>query len=592
MTTGFRVRLSVCSACVLLVACNNSTVPPPATSTAEVTTAPIDTAPEWSLDKSDSEYLWELEHYSNVLVKHGFGRLASALKKNDSEALQAVFADQIPSTTAWNPTETTISNDVLAAVRNQAPEGQVAPMTRGSLIAFLSDERGHFPEEPKIRFDVKTISPLIREDLAGEWTALCVMRMWGDRGDEQPSELSVIFDARFDSPTKERMAEPGWLRGFSIKQVATSAASRFLFREAAEEYNIDVSKLADNWTSEHQAQNSGGIFACDYNRDGCVDLLVTDTNTDGNFLLRGKPQGGFDDVTADAGLATLGRMSLLDASFADLDNDGWEDLVFARGIVFKNVGGKKFESVPNTNIAKLCGGFSPAMEANEFTVTTADFDRDGLLDLYIIRNGGRPTSWLEDTLEEPVDNLLLRNLGNWQFEDVTEQSGTSAAALSAFTALWLDVNNDLWPDLYVISEYGDGLLHVNEQNGSFRVIDADESTADFGSMGATCGDIDNDGNIDIYIGSMYSKAGSRVIGNMPIGIYPDDVMFKLRRLISGSEFYQNEGDLSFKAAGESYQVHDVGWSWGPTMADFDNDGFLDIFATAGYISRDRGKPDG
>ena len=57
-------------------------------------------------------------------------------------------------------------------------------------------------------------------------------------------------------------------------------------------------------------------------------------------------------------------------------------------------------------------------------------------------------------------------------------------------------------------------------------------------------------------------------------------------------FYRNVGGLQFEAVGRQWQVHDVGWAWGPVLADFDNDGWLDIYATAGYISRDRNKPDG
>ena len=83
-----------------------------------------------------------------------------------------------------------------------------------------------------------------------------------------------------------------------------------------------------------------------------------------------------------------------------------------------------------------------------------------------------------------------------------------------------------------------------------------------------------------------------MIGNLPKTIYPRDVMDRLRRLISGSQLYQNQGDLSFAAVGQDYQVHDVGWAYGPALADFDNDGFLDIYSTAGYMSRERGKPDG
>jgi hypothetical protein len=91
---------------------------------------------------------------------------------------------------------------------------------------------------------------------------------------------------------------------------------------------------------------------------------------------------------------------------------------------------------------------------------------------------------------------------------------------------------------------------------------------------------------------MYSKAGNRVVGNLPEGLYSDEVMAKLKRLVQGSRLYHNDGNLKFSEVGRSFQVHDVGWAWGTAMADFNNDGWLDIYATAGYMSRDRAKPDG
>jgi hypothetical protein len=91
---------------------------------------------------------------------------------------------------------------------------------------------------------------------------------------------------------------------------------------------------------------------------------------------------------------------------------------------------------------------------------------------------------------------------------------------------------------------------------------------------------------------MYSKAGMRVIGNLKPGTYPENVMARLRTLVSGSQLHRNQGGLKFEQKGKEWQVADCGWAYGAALIDLDNDGWLDLYATAGFISRDRTKPDG
>ncbi|MDA1052299.1 MAG: VCBS repeat-containing protein [Planctomycetota bacterium] len=581
-----------------LASCGRHTSNPPSDTTpgavAEAATSLTPAETSWSLEEPDRVYLWDLEHHSNVLVKYGFGAIVRALQEQDGDAIRGMTAEDFQGQLHDQPTETRFEDATLVAHRERLAATGSKPLTRDELAAFLFDLRQPFASAPKVRFDVKLISPNSPHDLDGEWTATCVMRMWGELGTHAPGERSVLFRLRFGRPTNASMQAPGWIRGWSIEQVASSQASQFLFREVHEEYKLDDQYLYDNWKSAQAVQNSGGIFACDFNRDACIDVLVTDANMLGNALFQGLPEGGFADVTASMNLLGLRNpVPDIDATFVDLDGDGWEDLVFASGRVWRNMAGQSFtEMTTQANLFRTIGASVGQTRARFSSVTSADFNRDGNMDLYLTRSGGTPTSWLQDTRDSPGDNLLLQNLGDWQFADVTHECAVEGGARSTFVSVWLDANNDLWPDLYVINEYGDGALYVNQEGKMFRETDVAAKTDDFGSMGVTCGDIDNDGNIDLYLGSMYSKAGSRVVGNLPAEVYPQDVMSKLRRLISGSEFYQNEGALKFAATGESYQIHDVGWAWGPTMADFNNDGWLDIYATAGYISRDRNKPDG
>jgi hypothetical protein len=226
-------------------------------------------------------------------------------------------------------------------------------------------------------------------------------------------------------------------------------------------------------------------------------------------------------------------------------------------------------------------------------IIAADYDRDGKVDLYIARTGTKfNSSWVGGTTINHEGNILLRNLGNWKFEDVTKKSGTWGGGRTTFSAAWFDANNDGWPDLYVIHEFGNGVLLVNQKDGTFREVPLTKEPCDFGSMGLVAGDIDNDDRIDLYLCNMFSKAGLRVIGNIPPEAYPKDVLATIRRFPVGSQLHHNLGGLRFEQLGESLQVHDVGWAYGAALVDLDNDGWLDIFATCGYMSHNRDEPDG
>src|SRR5205823_3906499 len=149
-----------------------------------------------------------------------------------------------------------------------------------------------------------------------------------------------------------------------------------------------------------------------------------------------------------------------------------------------------------------------------------------------------------------------------------------------------------WPDIYVINEFGSGVLLVNNGDGTFREHFLAEGPSDFGSMGITCGSVENDGNIDIYCANMYSKAGSRVIGNVLPGTYDEAIMERMRHFVQGSQLWKNRGDLKFEPVGQKRQISAVGWAYGPALVDLDNDGFLDLYATAGFVSQSRTEPDG
>jgi enediyne biosynthesis protein E4 len=120
-------------------------------------------------------------------------------------------------------------------------------------------------------------------------------------------------------------------------------------------------------------------------------------------------------------------------------------------------------------------------------------------------------------------------------------------------------------------------LLINQGDGTFQEHALARGPGDFGSMGVTTGDIDNDGNIDLCVANMYSKAGTWILGNLGPLTYPADVMASMRSFVSGSQLHRNCGNLEFEQLGRRYQVAGVGWAYGPALVDLDNDGWLDLY---------------
>lgn len=535
------------------------------------------------LPEDERKYLWEIEHRGNVLVKKGFGRLSAALRQGDTAALDRLLASDFTATDLGDGRRVRATREFATVERVTAAGGEPRPLDRVAFLARLADIRRGFAEPPRVKIALKTFHPKRRGDLTGPWEGTAQLQLAGEHAVGAPAETVVSIRFEVPAPTDETLAAPGWLRRAGLDQTLTARAPHYLFAETSAARGLKTDRLHDNWAGGGTVPTAGGVYVCDFDRDGWLDVLITDVT--GSTLYRGRPGGVFEDVTVAYGLpdptVPTGSVS---AAWIDIDGDGWEDLLLDRQ-VYRNDRGIRFTDVTRRTNLRL--------PDNALGLVVADYDRDGKLDLYVTRAARSKTgAWVEGASSDAPGNVLYRNRGDWQFENVTRASGTWGGGRSTFTAAWLDANNDGWPDLYIGNEFGDGHLLVNQGNGTFTGRPMADRPTDFGTMGLAAGDVNNDGHIDIYSANMYSKAGTRVISNLRSDAYPPVLMEKLRRFVAGSQLHLNRGGLRFDQVGADAQVAAVGWAYGPCLADLDGDGFLDLYATAGYISRSRDEPDG
>ncbi len=134
----------------------------------------------------------------------------------------------------------------------------------------------------------------------------------------------------------------------------------------------------------------------------------------------------------------------------------------------------------------------------------------------------------------------------------------------------------------------------NRGDGTFEDISEDSRASDYAtSMGVASGDLDNDGTAELYVANMYSKMGRRIIGQVNEEDYPQGIFSQIKGSCAGSRLYhRKEGDAVFGEKSVALGVNTVGWAYGPAFVDIDSDGLLDLYATTGFMSFDRRKPDG
>ena len=358
--------------------------------------------------------------------------------------------------------------------------------------------------------------------------------------------------------------------------------------------------------------NGAGVAAGDYDGDGLADLFLA--NEEGpSKLYRNLGAMRFEDVTQQAGLAdnTAAGGFSVGAYFADIDNDGDLDLYLTNWKVsnrlYENNGDGTFTDITETAGVGYSGGAT--------TATFSDYDRDGDLDFFVATYRPNSIEFESEQIQlQSVDgqlavppelqerlmllqletgqsflrelgerDLLYRNNGDGTFEEVAEQSGITGGYWG-LSAVFSDVDNDGWPDLYVTNDlWSPDTFYHNNGDGTFSLIEQDmvQHTPWF-SMGVDFADINNDGLVDYFIGDMISRDHEKRMtqhGEMEMAPPPTDTAPQVMR----NSLYLNNGDGTFSDIAWMADVAATEWTWTAKFADIDLDGFVDLLITNGMV---------
>ncbi len=351
---------------------------------------------------------------------------------------------------------------------------------------------------------------------------------------------------------------------------------------------IDYWRTILDGASHIDVYGNNGICCGDIDNDGFDDLYVCQPAGLPNRLYRNRGDGTFEDITEPAGVGVLDNCPC--ALFADIDNDGHEDLIVVRvdgPLLFLNQGNGRFRLKPDAF------RFASAPQGTFTGAALADYDRDGFLDIYFclysyylgLDQYHFPAPYYDAQNGPP--NFMMRNNGDGTFTDVTASSGMNQNNNRySFMCGWCDYNSDGWPDCYVVNDFGKKNLYRNNGNGTFTDVAHEAGVEDVGAgMSVSWWDYDNDGRQDLYVADMWTADGERVSAQPAFANgAANEIRGMLRKHAMGNSLFHNEGNGRFSDATRASGTGMGRWAWSSDSWDFDHDGYPDLYIANGMIS--------
>ncbi|HEX6180917.1 MAG TPA: VCBS repeat-containing protein, partial [Chitinophagaceae bacterium] len=385
----------------------------------------------------------------------------------------------------------------------------------------------------------------------------------------------------------------------SVMACVSIAQPRALFTSLpAKETNIDFNNAitetdVQNVLAYEYFYNGGGVAVGDINNDGLPDICFTGNIVpDKLYLNLGNCK--FKDITKQAGL-TGHKGWKTGVTMADVNGDGLLDIyicysgkgdaITRRNQLFINKGNLKFSEE-----ARKYGLDDDACSTQ---AVFFDYDIDGDLDMYLLNHNIKAYKNIElQHLKTEYDPLaadkLYRN-DDGHFKDVSKEAGISGNPISFGLGVAVsDINNDGWPDMYVSNDYTEqDYLYINNANGTFTAREHYmlSHLSQF-SMGSEIADINNDGLVDLFTLDMLPEDNRRqklLQAQENYELYQEMATNGFHYQFMRNMLHLNNGNGTFSEIGQLAGISNTDWSWAPLFADFDNDGFKDLYVTNGYM---------
>src|SRR6185436_10327982 len=338
--------------------------------------------------------------------------------------------------------------------------------------------------------------------------------------------------------------------------------------------------------------NGGGVAVADINNDNLPDIFLTGNQSSCQLFLN-EGNFHFKNITKPAGVNTDGWCTGVTA--ADVNADGLKDFYVCRSntenpphlranLLFINNG--------NLSFTESAGKYGLDNQGYSTQAAFFDYDLDGDPDMFLLNHPKKNEEIIDRKIarnaryDPDMSDHLYRNNGDNTFTDITVSAGVASNAFSLSVSI-SDFNNDTYPDIYVCNDYiMPDFLYINNKNGTFtdKLYSYFRHTSHF-SMGSDIGDLNNDGLADLVQLDMLPEDNHRqkLMGG------PDNYD-KYMLLLGNGYGHQlmknclqlNNGNGSYSEIAELSGISKTDWSWAPLIADFDNDGYNDIFITNGY----------